>query len=325
MNTDKSKRGEYIMKLSVQTGGTFEALGIDAGFAAIKAAGFDTVDLGLDCAYKWEDLTSGKKNDFYDDEKFLPYVNEIKAAAEKYGISFGQAHAPFPIFVPRSPEGSKNVQEDVKKCIKVTGELGCPYIIIHPGYDGSARYPSMTKEQEYKMNIDYYTSIIPLLKEYRVVCCLENMWMQDWKSKKIYTAVCSELSETIRYIDELNAIAGERCFGFCLDVGHLLLLGQDPCYWIEMLGDRLLTLHIHDNDGINDNHNSPYIGVCNWERFILGLRKMGYNGILNFETFGFNQKFPKELVPAALKFTADIGKYFIGRIEAETDPMDEYR
>jgi sugar phosphate isomerase/epimerase len=92
-----------------------------------------------------------------------------------------------------------------------------------------------------------------------------------------------------------------------------------------MLGDRLLTLHVHDNDGINDNHNSPYIGVCNWERFILGLRKMGYKGILNFETFGFNQKFPKELVPAALKFTADIGKYFIGRIEAETDPMDEYR
>jgi sugar phosphate isomerase/epimerase len=313
------------MKLSVQTGGTFEALGVDAGFAAIKAAGFDTVDLGLDFPYKWDDLVSGKKTDFYDDEKFLPYVNEIKAAAGKYGIEFGQVHAPFPIFVPRSPEGSKNVREDIEKCIKITGELGCPYIIIHPGYDGSARYPSMTKEQEYKMNIDYYTSIIPLLKEYRVVCCLENMWMNDWKSKKIYTACCSDINETIKYIDELNAVAGERLFGFCLDIGHLLLLGQDPCNWIEKLGDRLVTLHVHDNGGVNDDHISPYLGVCNWDRFILGLRKIGYKGVLNLETFGFNKKFPKELVPSVLKMLGDIGKYLIGRIEAQTDPMDEYR
>lgn len=313
------------MKLSIQTGGTFEAIGIDAGFAAIKAAGFDAVDLGLSFPYKWEDLVSGKRTDFFDDENLLPYVNEISTAAEKYGIEFCQVHAPFPIFTPRSPEGSKNVQEDVEKCIKITGELGCPYIVIHPGFDGSARYPSMTKEQEYKMNIDYYTSIIPLLKEYKVVCCIENMWMQDWKSKKIYTACCSDINETIKYIDELNAIAGERLFGFCLDIGHLLLLGQDPCYWIEKLGDRLLTLHVHDNDGINDNHNSPYLGVCNWDRFVLGLRKTGYRGALNFETFAFNEKFPKELIPAALGMIGDIGKYLIGRITAETDVTDEYR
>ena len=313
------------MKLSIQTGGTFEAMGIDAGFAAIKAAGFDAVDLGLSFPYKWEDLVSGKRTDFFDDENLLPYVNEISTAAEKYGIEFCQVHAPFPIFTPRSPEGSKNVQEDVEKCIKITGELGCPYIVIHPGFDGSARYPSMTKEQEYKMNIDYYTSIIPLLKEYKVVCCIENMWMQDWKSKKIYTACCSDINETIKYIDELNAIAGERLFGFCLDIGHLLLLGQDPCYWIEKLGDRLETLHVHDNDGVDDEHTLPYLGCANWERFILGLRKTGYAKNFSFEVSSFNRKFPKELVPAALKLTAETGKYFIGRITAETDATDEYR
>jgi sugar phosphate isomerase/epimerase len=300
-------------------------MGIDAGFAAIKAAGFDAVDLGLSFPYKWEDLVSGKRTDFFDDENLLPYVNEISTAAEKYGIEFCQVHAPFPIFTPRSPEGSKNVQEDVEKCIKITGELGCPYIVIHPGFDGSARYPSMTKEQEYKMNIDYYTSIIPLLKEYKVVCCIENMWMQDWKSKKIYTACCSDINETIKYIDELNAIAGECLFGFCLDIGHLLLLGQDPCYWIEKLGDRLEPLHIHDNDGVNDDHTLPYLGCGNWDRFIHGLRKINYRGNISFEASPFNEAFPSELNCAALNMIGAVGKYFLGRITAEYDETDEYK
>ncbi len=313
------------MKLSVQTFGTAEIIGINAGFAAISAAGFDAVDFGLDGFYKWEELTSGKKSDFFEHDNLYRYVDEVKAAAEKYGVEFGQLHAPFPLYVPKSPEGSKNVQEDVRKCIELCSYINCPRIVIHPIFDGSARFPSLTKEQEYKMNIEFYSSLIPLLKKHKVVCCLENMWSQDWKSKKIYAASCSDINETIRYIDELNAIAGERLFGFCLDTGHLLLVGQDPCYWIEMLGDRLETLHTHDNDGVSDEHIIPYLGCANWDRFVLGLRKIGYKGNLSFETSSFNRKFPEELIPAALKLTADIGKYLAGRIEAETDPTDKNR
>ena len=313
------------MKLSVQTLGTIDIIGIEAGMKAIADAGFDALDFGLDGFYKWEDLTSGKKCEFYEDENFFDYIDKIKAEADKYGITFGQMHAPFPLFVPKSPQGSANVKEDVAKCIAACSRIGCPRIVIHPIFDGSARFPSMTKEEEMKVNMEYYSSLIPLLKEHNVICCLENMWGQDWKSKKIYTAICSDINETIRYIDELNAIAGERCFGFCLDIGHLLLLGQDPCYWIERLGERLETLHTHDNNGVNDEHIIPYMGCANWDRFVLGLRKIGYKGNLSFEVSNFNRKFPKELVPAALKFTSDIGKYFVERIEAETDPMDEYR
>ena len=313
------------MKLSVQTCGTLEIIGIEAGMKAIADAGFDALDFGLDGFYKWEELTSGKKCDFFEEENLYKYVDAVKAEADKYGIVMGQMHAPFPLFVPKSPKGSENVKADVAKCIELCERVGCPRIVIHPIFDGSARYPSMTKEEEIKANMEYYTSIIPLLKKHKVVCCLENMWGQDWRTKKIYTAACSDINETIKYIDELNAIAGERCFGFCLDIGHLLLLGQDPCYWIERLGERLETLHTHDNNGVADEHIVPYMGCANWDRFVLGLRKIGYSGNFSFEVSSFNRKFPKELVPAALKFTADIGKYFIGRIEAETDPMDEYR
>jgi len=309
------------MKISIQTGGACDILGADEGMKAIREAGFDTVDFGELCGhYSWEDAQEDKRCAFFDDEEGLEaFMQEYIDAAKKYGIAFGQFHAPFPSYYPRKPKATKIAQEMIYKSIELCGKAGCPYIIVHPCFDGSARFPSLTKEEEYRLNIEFYSSMIPLLKKYDIVCCLENMWGQDWKSKKIYFGSCSDMRESCRYIDDLNAIAGEKRFGFCLDIGHLLLLGLDSCYAIEALGDRLVTIHAHDNDGVNDTHTLPYLGLGNWNRFIKGLRKIGYQGTLNFETAGYNQRFPKELIPDALKMLSATANYLRRRIESEDE------
>ena len=308
------------MKISVQTGGACDAIGVAEGMKAIREAGFDAVDFGGLCNhYPWEDAQEEKRCAFFDDEAGLEaFMKEYADAAEKYGLEFGQFHAPFPSYYPRKPKATEIAQAMIRKSIELCGSVGCPYIIIHPCFDGSARFPSLTKEQEYQLNIEFYSSLIPLLKKHNVVCCLENMWGQDWKSKKIYFGSCSDMREACRYIDDLNEIAGEKRFGFCLDIGHLLLLGLDPCYAMAELGDRLVTLHAHDNDGVGDTHTLPYMGVCDWNRFVKGLREVGYQGTLNFETAGFNQRFPKELIPDALKMLGATAKYLRNRIEAQT-------
>ncbi len=300
------------MKISVQTGGATDVLGVDAGMKAIKEAGFEAVDFGGLCGhYPWADAQEEKPCAFFDDEEnLIALMTEYKNAAKKYGIEFGQFHAPHPSYFPRKPKATQIMQDTIRKCIELCGECGCPYIVIHPCFDGSTRFPSLTKEQEYQLNIEFYSSLIPLLKKHHVVCCLENMWAQDWKTKKIYTASCSDMNEACRYIDELNAIAGETCFGFCLDIGHLLLVGIDPCNAIEALGDRLVTLHVHDNNGIDDGHTLPFLGVCNWRRVVKGLRESGYKGNLNYETKEFNEIFPKELIPDALKMLGATANYF---------------
>lgn len=314
-----NRQEEYYMKISVQTDAACNVLGIEEGMKAIREAGFEIIDFSALCGhYTWEDAQAEKRCEFFDDdEKLAALMKEYADAAEKYGVEFGQFHAPFPAYYPRKPAATEIAREMIRKSIELCGKAGCPYIIVHPCFDGSARFPSLTKEQEYQINIEFYSSLIPLLKKYNVVCCLENMWGQDWKSKKIYFGSCSDMREACRYIDELNAIAGEKRFGFCLDIGHLLLLGLDPCYAIEELGDRLVTLHVHDNDGNGDDHTLPYLGVCNWERVIKGLRKVGYKGTFNMETLGFNQKFPKELIPDALKMIGATAKYLRDRVVAE--------
>ena len=85
-------------------------------------------------------------------------------------------------------------------------------------------------------------------------------------------------------IDELNEKAGREAFGFCLDTGHMLLVGKRFETFVPILGSRLKTLHLHDNDGVLDRHLAPFAGQLNWEDFINSMRDVGYKGDLSFET-----------------------------------------
>jgi sugar phosphate isomerase/epimerase len=53
----------------------------------------------------------------------------------------------------------------------------------------------------------------------------------------------------------------------------------------------------------------------NWEGFIDGLRDIGYEGNLSFETFKAVKAFPKELEKEVLSLIVAIGRYFRKKIE----------
>jgi sugar phosphate isomerase/epimerase len=261
-------------------------------------------------------MKAGKHSKFFEDEYFWNNAREIKAASEKYGIALVQCHAPMPSYISGATEEANQTFLDyMVKSIAFCGFLGIPYIVIHPLFDGSFRFPTLTKEDEINLNFDFYCSLIPALKANGVVCCLENMFCQDWKSKKIYTAICSDMNEAAYYIDALNRIAEDERFGFCLDIGHLLVLGLDGKTCMEKLGDRVKTLHIHDNDGFDDLHLAPYLGLNDWDKFLKGIIAINYTGDLNFEIPGSINQVPPALVPSMMRFIADTGKYFRARIE----------
>lgn len=95
---------------------------------------------------------------------------------------------------------------------------------------------------------------------------------------KIYAACCADMAEANRYIDYLNNLAGEKVFGFCLDVGHALLVGKEIYSTIQEISRNLVALHVHDNDGRNDQHLFPYMGVMDWDRVRQGAEGRGLQG-----------------------------------------------
>ena len=70
--------------------------------------------------------------------------------------------------------------------------------------------------------------------------------------------------------------------GICMDVGHARLMG-DVVDAIETCSGHLLTTHLHDNRGKNDDHLVPGKGVIDWDAALLAFQKIGYDGAWMFE------------------------------------------
>lgn len=72
--------------------------------------------------------------------------------------------------------------------------------------------------------------------------------------------------------------------GICLDVGHSTANGISAALEARQAGDRLLALHIQDNDGSGeDQHLLPGQGVTDWVAFRQALEDVHFCGARTFE------------------------------------------
>ena len=298
------------MKIAIQTGGIIDRFGIEAGFEMIREAGFEAVDANLDHWLTPQQIKGGGieeclylRSDGEIDDRLAPYLDALSRNA----LTVTQAHAPFPTRV--GDEGTDAlVLRALEKAVAVCGRIGCPRLVVHPGclpFTESA-------EEEWERNLRMYSALIPALRAHGVVCCLENLFAHH--RTKVMCGPCASAAEANAWVDALNDLAGERLFGFCLDVGHALLVGRDPRAFILKLGANLACFHIHDNDGANDQHLFPYMGIMDWERFCGAVTDSGYGEDLSFETFEGLNRYPPELAGQALRLAAEQAGLFRRRI-----------
>lgn len=82
----------------------------------------------------------------------------------------------------------------------------------------------------------------------------------------------------------LGAMGAPGCetLKFCLDTSHGHLRG-DTGLLMETLGDRLICLHLSDNDGQEDRHWLPGNGQIDWGQTARLLAGAGYEGCLSLE------------------------------------------
>jgi sugar phosphate isomerase/epimerase len=65
--------------------------------------------------------------------------------------------------------------------------------------------------------------------------------------------------------------------GICMDFGHAHLMG-DVADAIELAAEHLITTHVHDNRGREDDHLVPYQGTIDWAPALVTMLKIGYEG-----------------------------------------------
>jgi sugar phosphate isomerase/epimerase len=86
--------------------------------------------------------------------------------------------------------------------------------------------------------------------------------------------------------------------GICLDFGHAHIDG-DVLDAIETVSGHLITTHVHDNGGRNDDHLVPFEGTIDWPAAMTAVQKVGYDQTLLFEIAAHGA--PKDTLAKAQK------------------------
>lgn len=287
------------MILSTQTDYLGRKFGEERAIDVIADAGFDAIDLTM---FGMKEDTSA-----FCQSDYKGYAEKLKKKAHIRGLTFNQAHAPFPCSKLDDAYNTM-IFERLVRSVEIAGIVGAKCIVVHPMH----HLPYLENSEKLKeMNMEFYRSLAPYAKVAGVKIALENMWQRNQETKQIIVSACSRTKEFADWLDTLN----DECFTACLDLGHCGLYGFDAAEMIKGLGDRLGALHVHDNDYLSDAHTAPYLGKMHWDTICDALAMTGYKGDLTLEADNFYRPFGEELAPSAAKFLHDIGRNLIKRIE----------
>jgi sugar phosphate isomerase/epimerase len=87
----------------------------------------------------------------------------------------------------------------------------------------------------------------------------------------------NDLSSPSALVTMLERDFDARHVGICMDFGHAHLMG-DVGDAIETAAEHLITTHVHDNRGREDDHLVPYQGTIDWPAALVTMQKIGYDG-----------------------------------------------
>lgn len=141
-----------------------------------------------------------------------------------------------------------STDEDIVKITKkrymqtfeVAKELGAKYIVFHSQINPWLKDPWVVRKRNENQYI-FWREILEEVGDLNITILLEN----------VFDSSPYELLKLMEGIDlpEIKV---------CLDVGHANLSKEyDLSKWLEILGSEIKYIHLHWNDGVFDEHNSP--------------------------------------------------------------------
>jgi sugar phosphate isomerase/epimerase len=195
----------------------------------------------------------------------LPEIRQKVSAIPLIGL-----HGPFSELVPasRDPLVRQVARTRCQQGFELAQMIGARHLILHSGYLPKT-YP---REQWIQNSFDFWVNFLTDKSTPNMIH-VENVYEDD------FTAL-GEL------IDRVNqAYQGER-LSICLDIGHVNAnSSKSLADWIIGLGDRIRYVHLHNNDGILDDHWRLDKGKIDVRQVLELLIKHSPNAICNVETF----------------------------------------
>ena len=257
------------MRISTEIGSFAKFIGEERAVELVAQAGFDCYDFSMMAmAYfdygKWC-IRDDYESPLRDPKTALAHARHIRRVADSLGITCNQSHAPFPVYYD-------GIRRLLPYAIECTAEVGGKVCVIHPANNLSA-----------EENAVMFHELLPIAKSFGIKIATENMW--NWRDGAPCSAACSSPEDFVRHVD----VVADPDFGACLDIGHAEMRGMETSApeMIHALGDRLIAIHLHDNDKFGDLHALPYTMDIDFDAVLTALAEVGYQGDLTLEADRF--------------------------------------
>lgn len=210
-------------------------------------------------------------------EPHVPWRNTaaldgLRRRLQDWGLRARSAHLPFYPSVPELRLRGRKwslihadtaeraaALDAAREGLRAAAALGAASAVLHLGW----QHDRWT-EREHAWARASVAALLPAARDCGVALALENIVSEG-----------TTVGSLRALLDDVDP-AGEA--GICFDVGHAHMEGDAPGALEEAL-PRLRHLHIHDNDGTDDQHRAPGSGTVPWEPVLAFLARHGYQGL----------------------------------------------
>lgn len=209
-------------------------------------------------------------------DRWQEAIYAARDAARDEGFSWVQAHLPACKLIG---EGKEDGLKACLRAIEACGILGIKIAVIHSSFaEGNFRYPQ-DKDAYFKANKPFFDALIPAMEKNDVRVLLENSCEINTVGH-YFPMTAADLNDFIAYLNH-------PLFGACWDIGHAHIQGLDQHDELVALGKNLKAVHIHDNNGKKDQHQSVFNGTLDWDSLMRGLIDASFEGPFTYEIDGF--------------------------------------
>ncbi|MBN1319129.1 MAG: sugar phosphate isomerase/epimerase [Anaerolineales bacterium] len=249
-------RDQYFEQYAVSSW-LYEDNSLEEALGKIAGAGFKKVEI-------WADL-------IHLDPRARPDIKTIKTLLLHLNLQVHSIHLPYNEMNLGYPDRSllEGWLDLCGKTLSYCDMLDCRIAVVHA--DGPVE-KELSRESA-QIAKEFVNELDTMAGRFGIRLAVENMVHSDRRSFG-----CT--------LVELDEVFPRENIGFCLDTGHAALNGSDIEAEIQAAGERLLSVHANNNNGLSDLHYIPTNGVLDWQQIEKYLTDEGYKGCRVLEVSG---------------------------------------
>lgn len=221
---------------------------------------------------------------YVEEEEYQAYLELVQRIKEELNVGF-TIHAP----IIDIQLGSLNRRlrevaiEEVKATLDWAGELEASVVVVH-GAPGIVTMPvgewaqeehsfAKSDRERIQKQEDLTVRALKDLADYApdILLGVENLIFPH----ELYRSP-EEVVELLEKVNRSNV-------GATFDAGHALVSGGEASEFLNVLNDRLVHVHLHDNHGVWDEHLPLGKGILDYVGIIQTLKKQDYQGVVMLE------------------------------------------